>query len=111
MKLGPGDMYLQLVGVPHSPMREAGSLGWSSNGNGKARPWDKPMWPVTSATTSHDTYFELTNIEDPCLVPCCKAARTCVPVFVRPRDETDLDFTIDGAQSLEASSIQADSVF
>ncbi len=27
MKLGPGDMYLHPAKVPHSPMREAGSLG------------------------------------------------------------------------------------
>ena len=65
MKLGPGDMYLHPAKVPHSPMREAGSLGLvierKREGTG---PQDGLLWcGAGRATTLHETYFELRDIE------------------------------------------------
>ena len=42
MKLGPGDMYLHPAGVPHSPMREAGSLGLVIERKRKGTPERRP---------------------------------------------------------------------
>ena len=64
MKLGPGDMYLHPAGVPHSPMREAGSLGLVIERKRKGTPMkDGLMWFCDKCNQLHDTYFELTNIE------------------------------------------------
>ena len=65
MKLGPGDMYLHPAGVPHSPMREAGSLGLVIERKRKGTPMkDGLMWFCDECNHKlHDTYFELTNIE------------------------------------------------
>ena len=65
MKLGPGDMYLHPAGVPHSPMREAGSLGLVIERKRKGTPMkDGLMWFCDKCNHKlHETYFELTNIE------------------------------------------------
>ena len=65
MKLGPGDMYLHPAKVPHSPMREAGSLGLvierKRAGSGMQ---DGLLWYCDGCNAKlHDTYFELRDIE------------------------------------------------
>ena len=56
MKLGPGDMYLHPAGVPHSPMREAGSLGLVIERKRKGTPMkDGLSGSVTNAITSCKT--------------------------------------------------------
>ena len=65
MKLGPGDMYLHPAKVPHSPMREAGSLGLvierKRAGSGMQ---DGLLWYCDVCNAKlHETYFELKNIE------------------------------------------------
>lgn len=65
MKLGPGDMYLHPAKVPHSPMREAGSLGLvieckRSDTDAK----DGLLWFCDQCNHPlHETYFKLENIE------------------------------------------------
>ena len=58
-------MYLHPAGVPHSPMREAGSLGLVIERKRKGTPMkDGLMWFCDECNHKlHDTYFELTNIE------------------------------------------------
>lgn len=63
--LGPGDMYLLPAGVPHSPGREAGSIGLvierKRKGTGMK---DGLLWFCDNCNNKlHETYFELTNIE------------------------------------------------
>ena len=65
MKLGPGDMYLHPAKVPHSPMREAGSLGLvierKRAGSGMQ---DGLLWYCDGCNAKlHETYFELRDIE------------------------------------------------
>jgi len=65
MKLGPGDMYLHPAQVPHSPMREAGSLGLvierKRAGSGMQ---DGLLWFCDGCNAKlHETYFELRDIE------------------------------------------------
>ena len=65
MKLGPGDMFLLPPKVPHSPMREADSIGLVvervRKGTGMQ---DGLMWFCDNCNNKlHDTYFPLTNIE------------------------------------------------
>ncbi|MGB1074922.1 MAG: 3-hydroxyanthranilate 3,4-dioxygenase [Flavobacteriales bacterium] len=65
MRLGPGDMYLHPARVPHSPMREAGSLGLviERKREGTAAQ-DGLLWFCDKCNAKlHDTYFELKNIE------------------------------------------------
>ena len=65
MKLGPGDMYLHPAKVPHSPMREVGSLGLvieckRSDTDAK----DGLLWFCDECNHPlHETYFKLENIE------------------------------------------------
>ena len=84
MKLGPGDMYLHPAGVPHSPMREAGSLGLVIERKRKARLKDGLMWFATSATTSCTTRTSNspTSRRTSCLASeSSTAARTCAPAI------------------------------
>lgn len=65
MKLGPGDMFLLPPRVPHSPMREANSIGLVVErvrmGTGMK---DGLMWFCDNCNNKlHETYFPLTNIE------------------------------------------------
>lgn len=65
MKLGPGDMYLHPPKVPHSPAREAGSIGLVIErvrlGKGFT---DGLMWFCDNCNTKlHETFFELKDIE------------------------------------------------
>ena len=65
MKFGPGDMYLHPAQVPHSPMREAGSLGLvierKRAGSGMQ---DGLLWFCDGCNAKlHETYFELRDIE------------------------------------------------
>ena len=65
MKLGPGDMYLHPAKVPHSPMREEGSLGLVIERKRKGTQMkDGLMWLCDNCNHKlHDTYFGLENIE------------------------------------------------
>ena len=65
MPLGPGDMFLLPAGVPHSPVREAGSLGLVIEVKRKGKGMkDGLMWFCDNCNNKlHDTYFELNNIE------------------------------------------------
>ncbi len=63
MRLGPGDMYLHPAGVPHSPMREAGSIGLVIE---RKRPESRDglLWFCDQCNHKlHETYFTLENIE------------------------------------------------
>ena len=65
MKLGPGDMYLHPAKVPHSPMREKGSLGLviECKRAGTAAK-DGLLWFCDACNHPlYETYFELRNIE------------------------------------------------
>ncbi|NND93660.1 MAG: 3-hydroxyanthranilate 3,4-dioxygenase [Flavobacteriales bacterium] len=62
--LGPGDMYLHPAKVPHSPMRNAGSIGLVVECKRKAEDTDGLIWFCDNCNHKlHDTYFPLTNIE------------------------------------------------
>jgi len=65
MKLGPGDMFLLPAKVPHSPMREEGSIGLVIERVRKGLNMkDGLLWFCDSCNHKlHETYFELTNIE------------------------------------------------
>lgn len=65
MKLGPGDMFLLPAKVPHSPMREEGSIGLVVE---RVRigtdMQDGLMWFCDNCNHKlHETYFPLNNIE------------------------------------------------
>jgi 3-hydroxyanthranilate 3,4-dioxygenase len=63
--LGPGDMFLLPAGVPHSPSREAGSLGLVIEVKRKDKGLqDGLIWFCDNCNNKlHDTYFELHDIE------------------------------------------------
>lgn len=62
--LGPGDMFLLPPKVPHSPIREEGSLGLVIERVRAANHKDGLMWFCENCNNKlHDTYFQLTNIE------------------------------------------------
>ena len=65
MPLGPGDMFLLPAGVPHSPVREEGSLGLVIECKRKGKGMkDGLMWFCDKCNSKlYDTYFELRNIE------------------------------------------------
>lgn len=64
MKLGPGDMFLLPPKVPHSPMREAGSIGLVVERIRQPEHRDGLQWYCDNCNHKlHDTYFHLTNIE------------------------------------------------
>lgn len=64
MKLGPGDMFLLPPKVPHSPMREANSIGLVIERVRQADHTDGLMWFCDNCNTKlHETYFKLDNIE------------------------------------------------
>jgi len=65
MKLGPGDMYLHPAKVPHSPAREAGSIGLVVERVREGKGYkDGLMWFCDNCNNKlHDTYFELKDIE------------------------------------------------
>ena len=63
MRLGPGDMYLHPARVPHSPMREAGSIGLVIE---RKRPESRDglLWFCEQCNHKlHETYFTLEDIE------------------------------------------------
>ncbi|MGB0177752.1 MAG: 3-hydroxyanthranilate 3,4-dioxygenase, partial [Owenweeksia sp.] len=60
---GPGDMYLHPAKVPHSPIREAGSIGLVIE---RVRPdhTDGLLWFCDKCNHKlYETYFRLDNIE------------------------------------------------
>jgi len=65
MKLGPGDMYLHPAKVPHSPMREANSIGLvierkRNDLEGK----DGLLWFCDNCNNKlHEVYFTLNDVE------------------------------------------------
>lgn len=64
MKLGPGDMYLHPAKVPHSPMREEGSLGLVIECKRTEGHTDGLLWFCDKCNNKlHETYFPLSNIE------------------------------------------------
>lgn len=64
MKLGPGDMYLHPAGVPHSPAREAGSIGLVIERVREPQHKDGLLWFCDKCNTKlHETYFPLRDIE------------------------------------------------
>jgi len=65
MRLEPGDMYLHPAKVPHSPMREEGSLGLVIEcKRADSEMKDGLMWFCDSCNHPlHETYFKLENIE------------------------------------------------
>jgi 3-hydroxyanthranilate 3,4-dioxygenase len=64
--LGPGDMFLLPPKVPHSPMRSEGSVGLVIERVRKGKNFqDGLMWFCDKCNNKlHDTYFELSNIEN-----------------------------------------------
>jgi 3-hydroxyanthranilate 3,4-dioxygenase len=65
IKLAPGDMYLHPAKVPHSPSREAGSIGLviERKREGTSAK-DGLMWFCDGCNHKlHEVYFELKNIE------------------------------------------------
>lgn len=64
MKLGPGDMYLHPGKVPHSPAREANSIGLVVERVRKPEHQDGLLWYCDKCNHKlHETYFHLSNIE------------------------------------------------
>jgi 3-hydroxyanthranilate 3,4-dioxygenase len=64
MKLGAGDMYLHPAKVPHSPIREEGSIGLVVERKRTADHTDGLLWFCDTCNTKlHETYFPLSNIE------------------------------------------------
>lgn len=65
VRLGPGDMFLCPAKTPHSPVREAGSVGLVLERKRAGRGFtDGLMWFCESCNHSlHAAYFELNNIE------------------------------------------------
>lgn len=65
MELGPGDMYLNPAKVPHSPVREEGSIGLVVERNKKGLDMkDGLMWFCDNCNHRlHETYFPLEDIE------------------------------------------------
>lgn len=64
MKLGPGDMYLHPARVPHSPNREAGSIGLVIERVRQPEHTDGLLWFCDNCNMKlHETYFSLRDIE------------------------------------------------
>lgn len=65
VRLGPGDMFLCPAKTPHSPVREAGSVGLVLERKRAGRGFtDGLLWYCESCNHSlHAAYFELNNIE------------------------------------------------
>ena len=65
VRLGPGDMFLCPAKTPHSPVREAGSVGLVLERKRAGRGFtDGLLWFCESCNHSlHAAYFELNNIE------------------------------------------------
>lgn len=65
MPLGPGDMYLNPAGVPHSPVRKAGSIGLVVERKRKGTGMDDGLlWFCDSCNHKlHEVRFELEDIE------------------------------------------------
>ena len=64
IKLGPGDMFLLPPKVPHSPGREAGSIGLVVERVRQPDHKDGLMWFCDNCNHKlYETYFPLTNIE------------------------------------------------
>lgn len=66
VKLGPGDMYLHPAKVPHSPGREANSIGLVIERVRQGKGFtDGLMWFCDKCNTKlHETFFELKDIEN-----------------------------------------------
>ena len=66
IKLGPGDMFLCPPGIPHSPGRSEGSIGLVIERFRKGKGYkDGLLWFCDKCNNKlHETYFELSNIED-----------------------------------------------
>ncbi|MFY8107858.1 MAG: 3-hydroxyanthranilate 3,4-dioxygenase [Bacteroidia bacterium] len=66
IKLGPGDMFLCPPGIPHSPGRSEGSIGLVIERVRKGKGYkDGLLWFCDKCNNKlHETYFELSNIED-----------------------------------------------
>lgn len=64
LQLGPGDMFLLPGKVPHSPMREAGSIGLVVERVRKKEHTDGLLWFCDNCNNKlHETYFHLDDIE------------------------------------------------
>lgn len=64
MKLGPGDMYLHPAKIPHSPSREAGSIGLVIERVRVGKFTDGLLWFCDNCNHKlHEVYFPLENIE------------------------------------------------
>ncbi len=65
LKLGPGDMYLHPAGVPHSPVRHAGSIGLVIERRREhLNLRDGLLWYCDSCNHKlHEVYFTLKDIE------------------------------------------------
>ena len=64
MTLGPGDMYLHPPRVPHSPIREAGSIGLVIERVREPQHTDGLLWLCDVCNHKlHEVYFPLSNIE------------------------------------------------
>lgn len=65
MELGPGDMYLNPAKVPHSPVREEGSIGLVIERKRKGLDMkDGLLWFCDNCNHKlHEVYFELNDIE------------------------------------------------
>ena len=66
INLGPGDMYLHPAKVPHSPGREANSIGLVIERVRQGKGFtDGLMWFCDNCNTKlHETFFELKDIEN-----------------------------------------------
>ena len=64
MKLSAGDMYLHPGKVPHSPIREEGSIGLVIERKRTEEMTDGLLWFCDNCNNKlHETYFKLGNIE------------------------------------------------
>lgn len=65
LKLGPGDMYLHPAGIPHSPVRSAGSVGLVVERRREhLNLRDGLLWYCDACNHKlHEVYFTLTDIE------------------------------------------------
>ena len=65
VSLGPGDMYLHPAGVPHSPVRHAGSIGLVIERRREALDLkDGLLWYCDNCNHKlHEVYFTLNDIE------------------------------------------------
>jgi len=98
MRLGPGDMFLLPPKVPHSPMREAGSIGLVVERVRQPEHQDGLLWFCDACNTIlHETYFPLRNIEKDFLPRFreyynseeCRTCRSCGEVMATDPRFTD----------------------